>query len=206
MTLNYGLPVFTVEGDFSVRLGWKPGIGDEAVSVGDAHASPFEQFALVFGLQRHLSAEGGVDGFGGRDVLMNRISVLFVIVVVIILSLCVIVNPCSVIGSKLLGVYVLEEATIPHGVIGFGMKLAGTLQGLVVVILVVAMTTWLLNRVDFMIVLAGTLASIGVAVVTPRITVVSMVVIVVAPITTVTVVIPTTVITVVIMAWWVFGV
>jgi hypothetical protein len=86
------------------------------------------------------------------------------------------------------------------------MKLAGTLQGLVVVILVVAMTTWLLNRVDFMIVLAGTLASIGVAVVTPRITVVSMVVIVVAPITTVTVVIPTTVITVVIMAWWVFGV
>jgi hypothetical protein len=39
-----------VEGDFSVRPGWKPRVGDEAVSVGDAHASLFEQFALTFGL------------------------------------------------------------------------------------------------------------------------------------------------------------
>jgi hypothetical protein len=96
---NYNPPVFTVEGDFSVRLGWKPGIGDEAVSVGDAHASPFEQFALTFGLQRHLSAEDGVDGFGGSDVLMTRISVLFVIIIVTISSLCVVVSPCSVVGS-----------------------------------------------------------------------------------------------------------
>jgi hypothetical protein len=105
----------------------------------------------------------------------------------------------------LLGIDVLEEETIPHGVIGFGMKLAWTLQGLVVVILVVVVTTWLLNRVDFMIVLTGTLASIGVAAVTPRITVVSVVVIVIAPITMVVVVVPTTVIIVVIMTWWVFG-
>jgi hypothetical protein len=33
-----------------VRPGWKPRIGDEAISVGDAHASPFEQFVLMFGL------------------------------------------------------------------------------------------------------------------------------------------------------------
>jgi hypothetical protein len=37
---NYGPPVFTVEGDFSVRPGWKPGIGNETVGVGDANASP----------------------------------------------------------------------------------------------------------------------------------------------------------------------
>jgi hypothetical protein len=70
-----------VEGDFLVRPGWKPRIGEEAVSVGDAQASPFEQFALAFGIQRHLSTEDGVDGFGASDVLMTRISVLFVIVV-----------------------------------------------------------------------------------------------------------------------------
>jgi hypothetical protein len=64
---------------------------------------------------------------------MMRISVLFVIVVVAILSLCVIVGPCGVVGGDLLGVDVLEEASILHGVIGFGVKLAGTLQGLVVV-------------------------------------------------------------------------
>jgi hypothetical protein len=50
-------------------------------------------------------------------------------------------SSCSVVGSELLGVDVLEEAAILHGVIGFGMKLAGTLQGLVVVVLVVVMTT-----------------------------------------------------------------
>jgi hypothetical protein len=47
---NYGPPVFTVEGDFSVRPGWEPRIGDEVVGIGNAHASSFEQFALTFGL------------------------------------------------------------------------------------------------------------------------------------------------------------
>jgi hypothetical protein len=51
------------------------------------------------------------------------------------------------------------------------MKLAGTLQGLVVVVLVVAVTTCFLNRIDFMIVLTGTLAFVVIAVVTPLITV-----------------------------------
>jgi hypothetical protein len=58
---------------------------------------------------------------------MTRISVLFVIIVVTISSLCVVVGPCGVVGGELLGVDVLEEAAILHGVIGFGMKLAGTL-------------------------------------------------------------------------------
>jgi hypothetical protein len=181
-----------------VRPGCKPGIGDETVSVGDAHASPFEQFALAFGLQRHLFAEDGVDYFGGSDVLMMRISILFIIVVVTISPLCVVLSPCNIIGSLLLGLDVLEEVAILHGVIGFGMKLAGTLQGLIIVILVVAATTWFLNRVDFMIVLAGTLASVGVAVV-------SVVAVVVAPITTVAVVVPTTVVMVIVAARWVFG-
>jgi hypothetical protein len=49
-----------------------------------------------------------VDSFGGSDVLMTRISVLFVIIVVTISSLCVVVDPCG--GGDLLGVDVLEEA------------------------------------------------------------------------------------------------
>jgi hypothetical protein len=165
----------------------------------------YEQFVLVFGLQRHLSAKDGVDGFGGSDVLMMRIPVLFVIVVIAISSLYVMVGPCSVVDSELLGVDVLEEATILHGVIGFGMKLAGTLQGLVVVVLVVMVTTWLLNHVDFMIILMGMLASIGVAAVTPPMTVVSVVAVVVAPITTVAIVVLITVVIVIVVAQWVFG-
>jgi hypothetical protein len=86
------------------------------------------------------------------------------------------------------------------------MKPVGTLQGLVVVVLVVVATTWLLNRVGFMVVLSGTLASIGIAAVTPLITVVSVVMVVVAPITMVTVVILIMVIAVTITARWVFDV
>jgi hypothetical protein len=68
-----------------------------------------------------------MDNFGGSDVLVMRISVLFVIIIVTISSLCVVMGLCGVIGSELLGVDVLEEVAILHCVIGFGMKLAGTL-------------------------------------------------------------------------------
>jgi hypothetical protein len=119
--------------------------------------------------------------------------------------LCIVLSPCSIVGSELLGIDVLEEATILYGVIGFGMKLAGTLQGFVVVILVVTAATWLLNCINFMIVLVGMLASIGVVAVTPLITVISVVVVVVAPITTVVVVVLTMVVAVVVAARWVFG-
>jgi hypothetical protein len=136
---------------------------------------------------------------------MMRISILVVIIVATISSLCVVVGPCGVVGSELLGVDVLEKAAILHGVIGFGMKLAGTLQGLVVVILVIVATTCLLNHIDFRIILAGTLASEVVAMVTPPITVVSVVAVVVTPITTIVVVIPTKVIAVVIVTRRVFG-
>jgi hypothetical protein len=68
-----------------------------------------------------------VDGFGGSNVRMMRISILFVIVIVTIPSLCIIMGLCGVVGSELLGIDVLEEAAILHGVIGFGVKLAGTL-------------------------------------------------------------------------------
>jgi hypothetical protein len=135
---------------------------------------------------------------------MMRISVLFIIIIVTISSLCVVVDPYGIIGGDLLGVDVLEEAEILYGVIGFGMKLAGTLQGLVVVILVITATTWLLNHVDFMIVLAGTLASIVVAAVAPPIMVVSVVAVVVALITTITIVVLAMVVVVVVMARWVF--
>jgi hypothetical protein len=130
---------------------------------------------------------------------MTRISVLFVIIVVTISSLCIVVGPRGVIGGDLHGVDVLEEAAILHGVIRFWMKLAMTLQGLVVVIRVIPATTWLLNR-DFMIVLVGTLASIVVAAVAPLITVVSVVAVVVASITMIAVVVLTMVVAVVIAA------
>jgi hypothetical protein len=146
-----------------------------------------------------------VDSFGGSDVLMMRISVLFIIVIVTISLSCIIIDPCSVIGGDLLGVDVLEEATILHGVIGFGMKLVGTLQGLVVVNLVITATTWLFNRVDFMIVLTGTLASVVVTSIAPSITVVLVVTVVIALITMITIVVPTMVVAVVVTARWVFG-
>jgi hypothetical protein len=113
-----------------------------------------------------------VDSFGGIDVLVTRISILCVIIIVITVTPQSINGFWSIIVSKLLGVDVPEETTVLHGVIGLGMDLAGTLQGLIVILLIVSATTWLLNRVNFVIVLTRTLASKGVATVMPPITVV----------------------------------
>jgi hypothetical protein len=71
-----------------------------------------------------------VDGFGGSDVLMMRISILFIIVIITISSLHIIMGLCGIIGSELFGIDVLEEAAILHGVIGFGMKLARPFRAL----------------------------------------------------------------------------
>jgi hypothetical protein len=50
---------------------------------------------------------------------MMRISVLFIIIVTIS-SLCVVMGLCGIVGSELLGVDVLEEEAILHGVIDLG--------------------------------------------------------------------------------------
>jgi hypothetical protein len=142
-----------------------------------------------------------VDSFGGVDILVMRISIQCVIIVVItVMSRSIINGFWSIIVSKLLGVDVPEEAIVLHGVISLGMDLAGTLQGLIVVLLIVPTTTWLLNRINFMIVLTRKLASKGVAAVMPPITVVWEVAVVIAPIT----IVLTTVVAIVIMARWVF--
>jgi hypothetical protein len=178
-------------------------LGSKVVGAGDIQAFAFEQLSLSFGLEQHLPAEDGVDSCGGSDISMMRVLVLFVIVVVTILSL---MNNNSLVGISfhLLGVDALEDAAVLHGVIGLGVELARPFQSLVVVLLVIAATTKLLDRVDFFIIFAGALAS-GIVVVTPPITVVSAVaivaptVVVVGATTIVAVVVPTTVFTVVIM-------
>jgi hypothetical protein len=114
-----------------------------------------------------------VDSFGGIDILVTRISILCVIIVVVTVTPRSIINGFwSIVVSKLFGIDVPKEMTVLHGVIGLGMDLAGTLQGLIVVLLIVSTATWLLNHVNFMIVLTRTLASEGVAAVMPPITVV----------------------------------
>jgi hypothetical protein len=69
-----------------------------------------------------------VDIFGGIDVLVTRISILCIIIVVITVTPWSIINGFwSIVVSKLLGVDVLEEMIVLHGVIGLGMDLTGTL-------------------------------------------------------------------------------
>jgi hypothetical protein len=143
-----------------------------------------------------------VDNFGGIDVLVTRISILCVIIIVVTITPRSIINGFwSIIVSKLLGIDVPEETIVLHGVIGLGLDLAGTLQGLIVILLIVLATTWLLNRVNFMIVLTRMLASEGVAAVMPPITVVWEVAVVIALST----IIPTMVVAIIVMAWWLFG-
>jgi hypothetical protein len=105
----------------------------------------------------------------------------------------------------LLGVDVLEEATVLHGVIGLGMDLTRTLQSFVVILLIATMTSRFLDRVELMVIFAGTLASVITAIIRPPITIILAVVIivVVAPVVFI-VVVPTTVIGFIVLVWWVF--
>jgi hypothetical protein len=149
-----------------------------------------------------------VDGFGGIDILVTRISILFVIIVIIIVTPWSIINGLwSIIISKLLGVDVLKEAAVLHGVIGLGMDLTRALQSFVVILLIVTATSRFLDHVDLMVVFAGTLASKITVIIGPPITIISAVVIVVvvAPLATFIVVVPTTGIGFIVLTWWVLG-
>jgi hypothetical protein len=86
------------------------------------------------------------------------------------------------------------------------MDLARTLQSFVVILLIVTATSRFLDRVDLMVVFAGTLASVITAVIGPPITIISAVaIVVVAPVATFAVVVPTTVIGFIVPAQWVLG-
>jgi hypothetical protein len=86
------------------------------------------------------------------------------------------------------------------------MDLARTLQIFVVVLLIVTVTSRFLDRVDLMVIFAGTLASVITAIIEPPITIISAVAfVVVAPITTLVIVVPTTVIGFIIPVRWVLG-
>jgi hypothetical protein len=148
-----------------------------------------------------------VDGFGGIDILVMRISILFIVVVVITVTPRSIVNSLwSIIISELLGVDVLEEVAVLHGVIGLGMDLAGTLQSFVAILLIVTVTSRFLDRVDLMVIFAGALASVITVIIGPPITIISAVMIaVVAPVVMFVVVVPTIVIGFLVPTRWVLG-
>jgi hypothetical protein len=148
-----------------------------------------------------------VDGFGGIDIFVMRISILFIIIVVMTITQWSIVNGLwCIIISELLGVDVLEEAAVLHGVIGLGMDLAKALQSFVVILLIVTATSRFLDRVDLMVVFAGALASVITVIIGPPIMIILVVtIVVVAPVTTFMVVVPTMVIEFLVSERWVLG-
>jgi hypothetical protein len=106
----------------------------------------------------------------------------------------------------LLGIDVLEEAAVLHGVIGLGMDLAGTLQSFVVILLIVMVTNRFLDRVDLVVVFVGALAYVITTIIRPPITIISVVtIVVVALVAMFAVVVLTTVIGFLVPARWVLG-
>jgi hypothetical protein len=136
-----------------------------------------------------------------------RISILFVIIVVMTITQWSIVNGLwCIIISELLGVDVLEEAAVLHGVIGLGMDLAEALQSFVVILLIFMATSRFLDHVDLVVVFAGALASVITAIIGPPIMIISAVtIIVVALVMTFAVVVLTMVIEFLIPERWVLG-
>jgi hypothetical protein len=86
------------------------------------------------------------------------------------------------------------------------MDLTRTLQSFVVILLIATTTSRFHDRVDLMVIFAGTLASVITVIIRPPITIISAVaiIVVVAPVVTFTIVVPTTVIGFIVPVRWVF--
>jgi hypothetical protein len=142
-----------------------------------------------------------------------RISILFVIIIVITVTLrSIVYGLWSIIISEFLGVDVLEEAAVLHGVIRLGIDLAGTLQSFVVILLIVTATSRFLDHVDLMVIFAGALASVITVIIGPPITIIlavmiisAVTIVVVAPVVTFAVVVLTIVIGFLVPTRWVLG-
>jgi hypothetical protein len=101
--------------------------------------------------------------------------------------------------NDLLHIDVLEDAMVFHSVTGSGMKLTRALQGLIIIIMIVAMTSRSFDRVDFMVVFTRPLAPEVVTMVMTSIPSFSTVTIIVMAM--VAVINSPTVVTVIISSW-----
>jgi hypothetical protein len=104
-----------------------------------------------------------VNDVGWIDVLVVGVSVL-VVVLFTITYVLVACGFCGIVLDDLLCVDILEDATILHGMTGSRMELTQTLQGLVIVILVVVATSK--SLIDLMVAFVGPLSPKVITVVT----------------------------------------
>jgi len=93
-----------------------------------------------------------VHNVSGIDILMMRITVLFVVVVLMITPVGGTHGLCSIILNDLLCINVLEDTVVLHSVVESRMKLTRTLQGFVVVFLVIMVTGKSFDCIDFMVI------------------------------------------------------
>jgi hypothetical protein len=158
--------VLLVEGDLPVRPGRKFWVGDRTVCAVHVEASSLQELSLSFRLDGNFASEDGVDHIGGTNILVPWVPILVVIFIFVTVSLRLLVFLDGIPLSSPLCVDTFEDTAFFHRMIGLGMELARSFQRLVVVFLVVSPSVGTLDCVYLVIVVARSLASEIVAIVT----------------------------------------
>jgi len=108
-----------------------------------------------------------MDHVSGTDILVSWVPILVLVLVFVVAP---VLFPNFLGGVVLSGpprIDAFEDAAFFHGMVGLGMQLARSLQRLVVVFLIVPPPVGALDCIYFVVVVAGTLSSEIVAIVTP---------------------------------------
>ena len=124
----------------SMRPGGILWISDKAVSTIDVEHTFLRSLRSLLDSIDTLPPKDGMDDIGRVNILVAWVSVLVLVFILAVAPIMVAYSLRSVILDDLLHVDVLEVVAVLHCVIGPRMEVAWTLQGLVVVILVVMMT------------------------------------------------------------------
>ena len=108
-----------------------------------------------------------MDHVGGADVLVSGVPILVLVLIFVVVPVSLVVF----LGGVVLGgppcIDAFEDAALFHGMIRLWVQLAWSLQRFVVVFLVVPPPVGALDCVSFVVVVAGTLSSEIVTIVTP---------------------------------------
>jgi len=135
-----------------MRPGGKLWISNNTVGAVYIYACPSGEFSFPFGFDRYFATENGMDDVSWVDVLVARILVLVLIFVLTVAPIVLAYGFRGIALGGLLCVVAFEDTTLFRCVVGFGMELAWTFYGFVVVLLIVTTTSESLDCVDFMVV------------------------------------------------------
>ena len=161
-----------------MRPGRKFRIGDQNVCAVHVEAGSLQELSFSLRLDENFASKDGVDHVGRIDILVSWVPILDVVFVFVTAPVLLSVFLGRIVLSSPPRVDAFEDTAFFHHVIGLGVKLARSLQRLVVIFLVVPLPIGELDHIHLVVVVVTALAPEVVSIITLPIPTFSMVAVV----------------------------